>query len=56
MTWIWLLSKIECQSLGMNGREERSLGKLQHCLESINLHPARVGHFLLPTINTNFYV
>ena len=25
MTWIWLLSKIECQSMGMDGREERAL-------------------------------
>ena len=40
--------------MGMVGREERSLGKLQHCWEIINLHPAGVGHFLLPTINENF--
>jgi hypothetical protein len=56
MTWIWLVSKIECQSMGMDGREQRSLGKLQHFLESINLHSARVGHFLLPTINAFFFV
>jgi hypothetical protein len=37
-------------------REERPLGKLQHRWEGINLHPAGVGHFLLPTINANFYV
>jgi len=28
VTWIWLLLKSECQSMGMDGREERSLGKL----------------------------
>jgi len=37
--------------MGMDGGEERSLGKLQHRWESINLHPSGVGHFLLPTIN-----
>jgi len=50
------VSKIECQSMGMDGSEERSLGKLQHCWESDNLHSAGVGHFLLPTINTNFFL
>ena len=34
MTWIWLVSKIECLSMGMDGREQRSLGKLQHCWEA----------------------
>jgi len=28
MTWIWLLSEIECLSMGMDVREEISLGKL----------------------------
>ena len=29
-------------------------GKIQHCLESINFHPAGVGHILLTTIKANF--
>jgi hypothetical protein len=56
MTWIWLVSKIECQRMGMDGREQRSLGKLWHFWESVNLHSAGVGHFLLPTINANFFL
>ena len=56
MAWIWLLSKIECLSMGMDGREERSLGKLQYSWESINLHPAGVGHFLLPTFDANSFL
>ena len=52
MTWIWL-SEIEYLNMGMDGREERSLGKIQHCWESINLHPVEVGH-VLTTINANF--
>jgi hypothetical protein len=48
-----LSSEIECLSMGMDGSEKRSLGKLQHCWESINLHPAGVGHLLLPTVNAN---
>jgi len=40
--------------MGMDGKEERSLGKIQHCWESINLHPAGVGHVLLTTINADF--
>ena len=39
--------------MGVVGREGRSLGTLQHCWESINLPPAGVGQFLLPTINAN---
>jgi len=45
MTRIWLLSEADCPSMGMQGREERSLGKLQHCWESIKLHPSGVDHF-----------
>ena len=55
MTWIWLVSKIECLSMGMDGREQRSLGKLWHFWEGVTLHSAGVGHFLLPTINANFF-
>ena len=40
--------------MGMDGREERSLGIIQHCWESINIHPAAMGHVLLTTINANF--
>jgi len=47
------VSEVECLSMGMDGREQSSLGKLQHCWESVNLHSAGVGHFLLPTINAN---
>ena len=47
------VSEVECLSMGMDGREERSLGKIQHCWESINLHPVEVGH-VLTTINANF--
>jgi hypothetical protein len=42
--------------MGMDGREERSLDKVQHWWEIINIHPAGVGQFLLTTINTNFFV
>jgi len=28
MTWIWLLSEIVCLSMDMDGKEQRSLGKL----------------------------
>ena len=38
------VSEVECLSLGMDGREERSLGKIQHCWENSNLHPVGVGH------------
>ena len=48
-----LLSKTECQSMGMDGWEQRSLDKFQHCWESSNLYPAGVDHFLLPTTNAN---
>ena len=48
------VSEVECLSMGMDGREERSLGKIQHCWESINLHPSGVGHILL-TISGNFF-
>ena len=48
------VSEVECLSMGMDGREERSLGKIQHCWESINLHPSWVGHILLTTISGNF--
>jgi len=41
--------------MGMDGREERSLGKIQPCWKSINFHPAGVGHILLTTINANFW-
>jgi len=41
------VSEVECLCMGIDGREERSLGKIQHCWESINLHPAGVGHILL---------
>lgn len=47
------VSEVEC--LGMDGREERSLGKIQHCWESINLHRAGVGHILLTIMNGNFW-
>jgi len=40
--------------MGMDGKEEISLGKIQHCWESINFHPAGVGQVLLTTINANF--
>jgi hypothetical protein len=40
--------------MGMDGREERSFGKIHHCWESINLHPAGVVHVLLTKINANF--
>ena len=39
------VSEKECLSMGMHGREERSLGKIQHCWESIIFHPVGVGHF-----------
>ena len=39
------VSEVACLSLGMDGREERSLDNIQHCWESINLHPVGVGHF-----------
>jgi hypothetical protein len=29
--------EVECLSMGMDGREQRSLGKIQHWWESINL-------------------
>jgi hypothetical protein len=48
------VSKVQSPSMGMDGREERSLGKFQHCWESINLHPAGVGHVLLTTMNATF--
>ena len=48
------VSEVECLSMGMDRREERSLGKIQHFWESISLHPAGVGHILLTTINANF--
>jgi hypothetical protein len=48
------VSEVKCLSMGRDGREERSLGKIQHCWKSINLHPARMGHILLTTINANF--
>jgi len=48
------LAVLEVECLGMDGREERSLGKIQHCWESINLHPAGVGHILLTIMNGNF--
>ena len=38
------VSEVECLSMGMDGREERSLGKIQKCWESIILHPAGVRH------------
>ena len=47
------VSEVECLRMGMDGREERSLGKIQHCWESISLHRAGVGHVLLTTINAN---
>ena len=40
--------------MGMDGREERSLCKIQHCWESIKFDPAGVRHILLTTINANF--
>ena len=52
MTWIWLVSKIECQSMGMDGREEDHLVNFSTA-RSVDLHSAGVGHFLLPTINAN---
>ena len=48
------VSEVEWLSIGMDGREERSLGIIQHCWESINIHPAAMGHVLLTTINENF--
>jgi hypothetical protein len=48
------VSEVECLSMGTDEREERSLGKIQHCWESISLHAAEVGHILLTTINANF--
>ena len=48
------VSEVECLSMGIDGREERSLGKIQHYWESIKIHPAGVGHVLLTTINANF--
>jgi len=39
------VSEVECLSMGMNGREERSLDKIQHCWGSIKLHLVGVGHF-----------
>ena len=47
------VSEVECLSMGMDGREERSRGKIQPCWESINLHPAGVGHIFLTTINAS---
>jgi len=47
------VSEVECLSMGMDGRGEISLGKIQHCWEHINLHPAGVGLILL-TINAHF--
>ena len=47
------VSEVECLSVGMDGREERLLGKIQHCWESIKLHPVGVGHIWL-TINAHF--
>ena len=38
------VSEVECLSMGMHGREDRSLGKIQHCWESINLHPVGLGY------------
>jgi len=37
----------------MGGKRDH-FGKIQHCWESINLHPAGVGHILLTTINADF--
>jgi hypothetical protein len=48
------VSEVQCLSMRMDGREERSLGKIQHCWESIDLHLAGMGHILLTTINANF--
>ena len=48
------VSEVQCLSMGMDGREERSLGKIQYCWESINFHPAGMGHILL-TINAIFF-
>jgi hypothetical protein len=44
------VSEVECLSMDI----DRSLGKIQHCWESINLHRAGVDHVLLTTINANF--
>jgi hypothetical protein len=41
-----------CQKLSAN---VWALGKLWHFWESVNLHSAGVGNFLLPTINANFF-
>jgi len=49
------VSEVECLSMGMHGREDRSLGKIQHCWESISLHPAGGGSCLLTTITANFF-
>jgi hypothetical protein len=41
------VSKVECLSMGMNGRGESSLGKIQHCWESISLTSCWGGsHFI----------
>jgi hypothetical protein len=48
------VSEVKCLSMGMDGREERALGKIQHCWEINNLHPTGMGHILLTTINANF--
>jgi hypothetical protein len=39
--------------MGVDAREERSLGKIQPCWERINLHSAGVGQVLL-TVNAKF--
>jgi len=44
------VSEVECLRMGMDGREERSLAKIQHWWENISLNPAGVGHILLTTI------
>jgi len=49
------VSEVEWLSMGMDGREEWSLGKIQHCWESINLPPAGMGHVFLTTTNANLF-
>ena len=47
------VSQVQCLSMGMGVRGERSLGKLQHGWQSINFHSVAVGHILLTTINAH---
>ena len=42
------VSEVQCLSMDMDGREDRSLAKIH------KFHPAGVGHVLLTTINANF--